>query len=76
MDVEIVYCDACGGLGMAVEVRGRVREACGEAVDAVDVTPVDDGTFRVRAGGEEVFSTDSEPYDPDRIARSVCAAVR
>lgn len=75
MQVEIEYCADCGGVGMAVEVRDRLREACGGAIDAIDLTPVADGSFRVRAGGQQVFSTDDETYDPNRAARAACNAV-
>lgn len=73
MRVEIEYCDGCGSLGMAVEVRDRLRDACGETLDSIDVTPIDDGIFRVRANGQQVFSTDREEYDPDRVVKTVCA---
>ena len=75
MIVEIEYCDACGGLGMAVEVRDRIRASCGDAVDDVEVTPVTDGAFRVHADDEELFTTDRAAYDPGRIVTAVCRRV-
>jgi predicted Rdx family selenoprotein len=74
MHVEIRYCERCGGLGMAVEVRDWIREACGEAFDVVEMTPVDGGGFSIRTGGEEVFSTDRAEYEPERVTRAVCDA--
>jgi predicted Rdx family selenoprotein len=74
MHVEIRYCERCGGLGMAVEVRDRIREACGEAFSDIEMTPVDDGSFSVHTGGEEVFTTDRAEYEPERVTRAVCDA--
>ncbi|MXR50678.1 hypothetical protein GRX03_03520 [Halovenus sp. WSH3] len=76
MRVEIDYCEACGGLGMAIEVRDAVIQDCGEVVEDVDLTPVDDGSFRVFVDGAEVFTTDAEEYDLASVTQTVCQAAK
>ena len=76
MHVEIDYCEACGGLGMAIEVRDALESDCGAALDGVELTPVDDGSFRVLVDGQEVFTTDTAEYDLARVTQSVCQAAK
>lgn len=74
MHVEIDYCEACGGLGMAIEVRDALESDCGKTLDAVDLAPVEDGSFRVLVDDEEVFTTDTAEYDPATVVQEVCQA--
>jgi selT/selW/selH-like putative selenoprotein len=74
MHVAIDYCEACGGLGMAIEVRDALESDCPKALDRVELRPVDDGSFRVFVDGREVFTTDTAEYDPARVTQSVCKA--
>ncbi len=74
MHVEIDYCKACGGLGMAIEVRDALESDCGAALDDVELTPVEDGSFRVSVDDREVFTTENAKYDPARVAQKVCQA--
>jgi len=72
-DVEITYCEPCGTLGMAVEVRERLRETCEEAYGSVEFVAGDDGVFRVRVDGTVAYDTERSAYDPGTAAERVCA---
>ncbi|WP_436902937.1 Rdx family protein [Halovenus halobia] len=67
MNVEIDCCEGCGGLGMAVEVRDALESDCGEVLDGVELTPVDDGSVRVFVDRHEVFTTDAAESNPTRV---------
>lgn len=71
--VEIEYCEPCGTLGMAVEVRERLRESCGGAFDGVEFVAGDHGTFRVRVDGAVAYDTERTAYDPETVTEQVCA---
>ena len=75
-DVEITYCEPCGTLGMAVEVRERLRETCEGSYDEVEFVAGDDGVFRIRVDGAVAYDTEQTAYDPATAAEWVCAELQ